>query len=46
MIQEAGLGLSPGIAFGLGGSGFMRLNIGARRSEVMKALAKLKAAMR
>ena len=46
MIQEAGLGLSPGIAFGMGGSGFMRMNIGAPRSEVMKALAKLKAAMR
>ncbi|MEZ0246425.1 MAG: MalY/PatB family protein, partial [Methylophilaceae bacterium] len=26
MIHEAGLGLSPGIAFGMGGSGFMRMN--------------------
>ncbi|HSI22633.1 MAG TPA: pyridoxal phosphate-dependent aminotransferase [Methylophilaceae bacterium] len=45
MIHEAGLGLSPGIAFGMGGSGFMRMNIGAPRSEVMEALAKLKTAI-
>jgi len=46
MIHEAGLGLSPGIAFGMGGSGFMRMNIGAPRSLVMEALGKLKAAIR
>jgi cystathionine beta-lyase len=46
MIHEAGLGLSPGIAFGMGGSGFMRMNIGAPRSLVMEALEKLKAALR
>jgi cystathionine beta-lyase len=46
MIHEAGLGLSPGVAFGLGGSGFMRMNIGAPRSLVMEALGKLKAAVR
>jgi len=46
MIHEAGLGLSPGIAFGIGGSGFMRMNIGAPRSAVMEALGKLKAAIR
>jgi cystathionine beta-lyase len=45
MIHEAGLGLSPGVAFGMGGSGFMRMNIGAPRSEVMEALAKLKTAI-
>ena len=46
MIHEAGLGLSPGIAFGMGGSGFMRMNIGAPRSLVMEALEKLKTALR
>jgi len=46
MVQEAGLGLSPGIAFGMGGSGFMRMNIGAPRSLVMEALGKLKTAIR
>ena len=45
MIHEAGLGLSPGVAFGMGGSGFMRMNIGAPRSLVMEALGKLKAAI-
>jgi cystathionine beta-lyase len=46
MIHEAGLGLSPGVAFGTGGSGFMRMNIGAPRNLVMEALGKLKAATR
>ncbi|HSI95381.1 MAG TPA: PatB family C-S lyase, partial [Methylophilaceae bacterium] len=46
MIHEAGLGLSPGVAFGMCGSGFMRMNIGAPRNEVMEALGKLKAAIR
>lgn len=46
MIHEAGLGLSPGVAFGTSGSGFMRMNIGAPRSLVMEALGKLKAAIR
>lgn len=45
MIHEAGIGLSPGVAFGMGGSGFMRMNIGAPRSLVMEALGKLKAAI-
>ncbi|ADE12012.1 MalY/PatB family protein [Sideroxydans lithotrophicus] len=37
-VQEAGLGLSPGVLFGEQGSGFMRMNIGAPRSVVKQAL--------
>lgn len=46
MIHEARLGLSPGTIFGEGGSGFMRMNIGAPRLKVLEALAKLHAATR
>jgi cystathionine beta-lyase len=42
--HEAGLGLSAGTVFGHGGSGYMRLNIGAPRSEIMAAMRKLVAA--
>lgn len=45
MVHQAGLGLSPGSLFGAGGSGFMRLNIGAPRSVVMEALERLKTAL-
>jgi cysteine-S-conjugate beta-lyase len=44
-IQEAKLGLSPGAIFGNGGAGFMRMNIGTPRANVMAALARLKAAV-
>ena len=40
-VQEAGLGLSPGALFGEGGSGFMRMNIGAPKSVIAEALDKL-----
>lgn len=45
MIHQAKVGLSPGIAFGMGGKGFMRLNIGAPRRVVMEALERLKKAI-
>jgi len=45
MIEQAGLGLSPGTAFGAGGQGFMRLNIGAPRTVIMTALQRLKEAL-
>lgn len=45
-VDEAGLGLSAGTVFGHGGSGFMRLNIGAPRAEIMAALQKLVSAWR
>lgn len=37
-VQEAGVGLSPGAMFGVQGSGFMRMNIGAPRSVIGQAL--------
>ncbi len=41
LVDEAGLGLSPGTVFGEGGSGFMRMNVGCPRSVVKEALEKL-----
>lgn len=41
MFIGAGAGLSPGAAFGTGGSGFMRLNIGAPRAPILAALERL-----
>jgi len=37
-VNDAGVGLMPGIQFGEKGSGFMRMNIGAPRSVVALAL--------
>ncbi len=44
-IEEAKLGLSPGAIFGRGGEGFMRMNIGTPKANVMAALSRLKAAL-
>jgi cystathionine beta-lyase len=44
-VQKAGLALSNGILFGPGGSGFMRMNIGCPRHDVIAGLEKLKRAM-
>lgn len=41
LVDDAGLGLSPGTLFGQGGSGFMRLNIGAPRAEILAAMQRL-----
>lgn len=41
LVDDAGLGLSPGTLFGQGGSGFMRLNIGAPRAEILTAIQRL-----
>jgi cystathionine beta-lyase len=40
-VQQAGVGLSPGILFGESGSGFMRMNIGAPRSVIAEALERI-----
>lgn len=40
-IQEAKLGLSPGAIFGRGGEGYMRMNIGTPKANVMAALKRL-----
>lgn len=44
-IQQAKVGLNPGTLFGEGGSGYMRMNIGAARSVVAEALARIAAAV-
>ncbi len=41
LVQEAGLGLSPGISFGPGGSGFMRMNLACPRKTIAVAMNKL-----
>ncbi len=44
-VHEAGLGLNPGTQFGKAeGSGFMRLNIGARRETILQTLRQIKEA--
>lgn len=43
-VDQAGVGLSPGSLFGEEGSGFMRMNIGTPRSNVITALDKIKKA--
>jgi len=45
-VQDAGVGLSPGILFGAEGSGFMRMNIGAPRKVIAEALQKIARAER
>jgi len=37
-VQQAGVGLNPGISFGAPGSGFMRLNIGCPRQTLARIL--------
>lgn len=44
-IHEAGIGMNPGVQFGrVEGSGFMRLNIGAPRNTILKALEQIRKA--
>ncbi|MCS2160322.1 PatB family C-S lyase [Scandinavium sp. H11S7] len=43
-IHDAKLGLSPGLQYGIGGEGHMRLNIGCPRSVLVEAIIRLKAA--
>ena len=45
-IHEAGLGLNPGISFGTGGSGHMRLNLASPRPVIRTALDRLETALR
>ena len=44
-VNKAHLALNDGAAFGPGGEGFMRLNVGCPRSILKKALEQLKAAV-
>jgi cystathionine beta-lyase len=34
--------MNPGSVFGVGGSGFMRMNIGTRRLEITNALERIR----
>ena len=43
--EKARLWLNPGIIFGKGGAGFMRMNIASPRSILMRAMAQLEMAM-
>jgi cystathionine beta-lyase len=40
-VRECKVGMNPGIVFGAGGSGFMRMNIGTRKALVDQALASI-----
>jgi cysteine-S-conjugate beta-lyase len=44
-VGQAKLGMNPGTVFGAGGSGFMRMNIGAPRTLIETALQQLAAAL-
>lgn len=44
-VEQAGLGLNPGISFGQAGSGFMRLNIGCSPDTLVRSLDQLKKAI-
>jgi cystathionine beta-lyase len=44
-VNQAGLGLNPGISFGESGSGFMRLNIAAPKSIIFDSLNAIKLAL-
>lgn len=41
-IKQCKLGMNPGVVFGEGGSGFMRMNIGTRRENIINALLSIK----
>ncbi|CAH1904066.1 Cystathionine beta-lyase PatB [Candidatus Nitrotoga sp. HW29] len=45
-VHEAGVGMSPGVLFGEGGSGFMRMNIAAPRHVIVAALENIRKADR
>ena len=44
-VEQARVGLNPGTVFGQGGSGFMRMNIGAPRGVIETALTRIAAAL-
>jgi cystathionine beta-lyase len=44
-VSRAGVGMNEGSTFGPGGEGFMRMNLGATHSTVMKALEQIETAV-
>jgi len=43
-LQKAKVGLNPGIMFGPGGEGFMRMNIGCPQATLIQGLMRIKTA--
>lgn len=41
-IHECKVGMNPGSVFGVGGNGFMRMNIGTRRGSIKEALERIR----
>jgi cystathionine beta-lyase len=44
-MNKAGVGLSPGYLFGIGGDNFMRLNMGCPKAVLLEGLEKMKKAL-
>jgi len=44
-VSKAGIGLNEGSAFGPGGEGFMRMNLGTTRLRITKAMEKIRKAV-
>jgi len=44
-VGQAKVAMSPGIQYGSGGAGFMRLNIAAPRAQILAALTSIRAAL-
>ena len=44
-VEDAGVGMNPGISFGEQGSGFMRLNIGCPKTVLADVLQRIEAAL-
>lgn len=45
-VYEAHVGMNPGTTFGMGGNGFMRLNIASPRSVIADALVRIEQALK
>jgi cystathionine beta-lyase len=44
-VEQAGVGMNPGVSFGANGSGFMRLNIGCPRATLEQVIERIQAAL-
>ena len=44
-VSKAGVGLNEGSSFGPGGEGFMRMNLGTTRQNIMKAMEQIRKAV-
>lgn len=45
MVEQAGVGMNPGITFGSQGSGFMRLNLGSPLAVIRQAMEQIEVAV-